>query len=252
MDRLSESWISSHCTPSRFLYIVVLGTGGYYEGSINLTTYGGAASKYGGGSTDIRTISGGTTGLSDLAVGSDSRLVVAQGGGNRVGMSFSVGTEVIISQGDFACNGDGGLFLTPGYLLKERPSTSSSPHVGGLTLPLGTARLLQSVDYVLAKLDKNSDWESGTYADGTISLGVKCISTVPITVSHIRFLKHPQASQTSIHRGFVWGPTGVQLGSVVFTGETSSGWQTMALPVPVLISANTEFSVTVYFPSDRE
>ena len=75
-------------TPGQILYVAVGGSGSnnYNGGGLAMDTaytngYGSSTNKYAGGATDIRTTSGGSTGLSNLATGSDSRLVVAGGGG---------------------------------------------------------------------------------------------------------------------------------------------------------------------------
>ncbi len=48
-----------------------------------------------------------------------------------------------------------------------------------------------------------------------------------------------------MHTGRIWNGAGQQLASVIFGGETPSGWQEQALPTPLTIAANTEYMTSV-------
>jgi hypothetical protein len=84
-------------------------------------------------------------------------------------------------------------------------------------------------------------------------LGVKVTVDQPMQLTALRFFKSP--SETGTHTGRVWTTSGVQLASVVFTGETASGWQQQSLPTPLLLQAGTVYVVSVnansYFVSTR-
>ncbi|MFL6449643.1 MAG: N,N-dimethylformamidase beta subunit family domain-containing protein [Bryobacteraceae bacterium] len=75
-------------------------------------------------------------------------------------------------------------------------------------------------------------------ADSSVELGVKFKSDTDGKVSSIRFYK--ASTNTGTHIGNLWdNSTGNLLGTVTFTGETSSGWQQMNFATPVSITAGT-------------
>ena len=82
-----------------------------------------------------------------------------------------------------------------------------------------------------------------------IELGLKFQSDVVGEVTGIRFYKGP--SNTGPHVGNLWTSEGSNLASVVFGGETSSGWQEQALPVPVQLESNTTYIVSYHAPAGR-
>src|SRR5262249_48486532 len=57
-----------------------------------------------------------------------------------------------------------------------------------------------------------------------VELGVKFTSDRSGAITAIRFYK--SAANTGTHSGHIWTTGGTSLGSVNFTGETASGWQT--------------------------
>jgi hypothetical protein len=87
----------------------------------------------------------------------------------------------------------------------------------------------------------------------TYELGVKVTVDQPMQLTGLRFYKSP--SETGTHTGRVWTTSGVQLASVVFTGESGSGWQQQSLPSPLLLQPGTVYVVSVnansYFVSTR-
>lgn len=84
---------------------------------------------------------------------------------------------------------------------------------------------------------------ASTGADGDYELGTKFTASQPALIQAIRFYK--TAGETGSHTGKLFSASGTLLSSVVFTGETGSGWQTAVLPSPYLIEANTVFVVSV-------
>ncbi|WP_369797936.1 DUF4082 domain-containing protein [Cryobacterium sp. MLB-32] len=79
-----------------------------------------------------------------------------------------------------------------------------------------------------------------------VGLGMKFRSDVVGKVTGIRFYKG--AMNTGSHTGYLWSPTGTNLATVTFTGETASGWQQANLSTPVTIAANTTYTVSYYAP----
>jgi hypothetical protein len=81
----------------------------------------------------------------------------------------------------------------------------------------------------------------------SVVTGMKFSSNVAGTVSAIRFYKGPQ--NTGTHTGTLWTAAGAQLASVVFSGETASGWQQMNLSSPVTIQPNVTYVVAYHSPN---
>ena len=89
---------------------------------------------------------------------------------------------------------------------------------------------------------------AGSYTDGTgvnYELGTKFMSNTAGQITGIRFYKASQETGTATRTGRIWSSTGTLLASVVFSGETASGWQTQNLTTPLSIAANTTYVVSV-------
>jgi len=101
--------------------------------------------------------------------------------------------------------------------------------------------------------DARNIWEesamNGTdFGDGrALELGVKFQSSVAGVITGIKFYK--QAANTGTHVGNLWTVTGTNLGTVDFTGESASGWQTMSFATPLHINAATTYIASVFMPS---
>ena len=79
-----------------------------------------------------------------------------------------------------------------------------------------------------------------------LTLGVRFSSTAAGTISGIRFYK--SAGNTGTHIGTLWTSTGTQLATATFTGESTSGWQTVNFGTPVTITPNTEYIASYRAP----
>ena len=85
---------------------------------------------------------------------------------------------------------------------------------------------------------------NGTDGSGVdYELGTVFSSGVAGQITAIRFWKASNESGT--HTGHLWSATGQLLATVIFSGETASGWQQQNLTTPVSITANTNYVVTV-------
>ncbi|SNY38319.1 Ig-like domain-containing protein [Paractinoplanes atraurantiacus] len=82
-----------------------------------------------------------------------------------------------------------------------------------------------------------------------VEVGVKFRSDADGFVTGVRFYKG--SANTGTHVGHLWSATGTNLGTVTFTGETASGWQTATFASPVAISANTTYVASYYAPNGR-
>jgi methionine-rich copper-binding protein CopC len=80
-----------------------------------------------------------------------------------------------------------------------------------------------------------------------VEIGVKIRADVAGQITGIRFYKG--AGNGGTHVGHVWSSTGQLLGTVTFSGETSSGWQQATLPAPVPVTAGTTYVVSYFAPN---
>ncbi|ACL41861.1 conserved hypothetical protein [Pseudarthrobacter chlorophenolicus A6] len=82
-----------------------------------------------------------------------------------------------------------------------------------------------------------------------IEVGAKFYSEVAGTVNSIRFYKATR--NTGTHIGSIWSSSGQRLATATFTNESASGWQSVALSPPLVISANTTYVVSYFAPAGR-
>ena len=79
-----------------------------------------------------------------------------------------------------------------------------------------------------------------------IEVGVKFKSDVYGAVTGIRFYK--ASTNTGSHIGNLWTLSGQLLARATFTGESTSGWQTVTFSNPVLINPNTTYVASYFAP----
>jgi hypothetical protein len=70
-------------------------------------------------------------------------------------------------------------------------------------------------------------------------VGVKFRADRDGRITAIRFYKG--SANTGSHQASLWTGMGTLLAQVVFTGETASGWQQVALTTPVAVTAGTTY-----------
>ena len=80
-----------------------------------------------------------------------------------------------------------------------------------------------------------------------VEVGVKFRSQVAGTITALRFYKGP--TNTGTHVGHLWSRSGTLLATATFTGETATGWQQVALPSPVPITADTTYVASYHAPN---
>ena len=73
----------------------------------------------------------------------------------------------------------------------------------------------------------------------SVELGVRFRADAAGQITGLRFYKI--AGNTGAHTGHLWTNTGVLLGSLTFTGETATGWQTASFAAPIAIQAGTTY-----------
>jgi hypothetical protein len=72
-----------------------------------------------------------------------------------------------------------------------------------------------------------------------LELGVAFKSETNGYITGVRFYK--SAGNTGTHVGNLWSASGALLGSAIFSGETTSGWQQVNFPTAVPVTANTVY-----------
>ena len=92
----------------------------------------------------------------------------------------------------------------------------------------------------------------GTPADSdnsAVEVGVKFRADTDGFVTGVRFYKG--AGNSGTHIGHLWSGAGANLGTVTFTAESATGWQTATFAAPVAITANTTYVASYYAPNGR-
>jgi len=80
-----------------------------------------------------------------------------------------------------------------------------------------------------------------------VTLGVRFASSQAGQITGIRFYKAP--GNTGTHVGALYNASGTLLASGTFTGESSSGWQTLTFSSPVPIAKDTEYIAAYRSPT---
>jgi hypothetical protein len=81
----------------------------------------------------------------------------------------------------------------------------------------------------------------------SVELGVKFKADVAGSVTGVRFYK--AAANTGTHIGALWTSSGQLLAQGTFSGESSSGWQTLTFASPVAVTANTTYAAGYLAPN---
>lgn len=84
---------------------------------------------------------------------------------------------------------------------------------------------------------------------GAVELGLRFTPTRDAFVTGVRFYKGP--GNTGTHTGTLWSAIGSPLASATFTGETSTGWQTVRFAAPVPVAAGETYVVSYSAPAGR-
>lgn len=82
---------------------------------------------------------------------------------------------------------------------------------------------------------------------GAVELGVRFQPKVNGQITGVRFYK--DAANTGTHTGNLWTTGGTNLATATFTGETTSGWQTVTFSTPVSVTAGTSYIASYFAPN---
>jgi hypothetical protein len=80
-----------------------------------------------------------------------------------------------------------------------------------------------------------------------IEAGVKFQATVNGRITGVRFYKG--SGNTGTHTASLWSSTGTRLATATFSGESSTGWQTVSFSSPVNVTAGTTYVASYYAPN---
>ena len=172
----------------------------------------------------------------------------AEGAGTTLALSgTSSASTTADASGNFTFSGliNGSYTVTPsksGYTFSptQRTVTISGANVTGVSFTATAAAAGQTLFTTQVPANANAtDGPGVNYEMGTVFT-----STAAGQITAIRFWK-ATSEGTGTHTGRIWSAGGQLLASVVFSGETASGWQQQALATPLNIAAGTSYVVTV-------
>ncbi|WP_371833313.1 DUF4082 domain-containing protein [Ferirhizobium litorale] len=87
-----------------------------------------------------------------------------------------------------------------------------------------------------------------SYDENTgVELGMKFVASTSGTVTGIRYYK--PSGDTGTHTGSIWSANGTLLGTVTFTNESLSGWQTATFSNPIQIAAGQTYVASYHTSS---
>ncbi len=98
-----------------------------------------------------------------------------------------------------------------------------------------------------------SIWSSATPGNtdvgegDSLELGVRFTANTDGYIYGVRFYK--SAANTGTHSGSLWSSSGQLLATGTFTGESTSGWQTLNFATPVAISAGATYVASYFAPN---
>lgn len=82
---------------------------------------------------------------------------------------------------------------------------------------------------------------------GSLELGMKFVASATGSLTGIRFYK--AAGDTGTHTGSIWTTSGQLLGTVTFTNESLSGWQTATFSNPIELTKGTTYVASYHTPN---
>ncbi|MFC5285850.1 DUF4082 domain-containing protein [Actinokineospora guangxiensis] len=106
-----------------------------------------------------------------------------------------------------------------------------------------------SVGACPCQLFRPTDTPANFAVDSPVELGMRFIPATDGTVTGVRFYK--AAGDPGTHTGRVWSAAGALLGTVDFTGETASGWQTATFSSPIAVTAGQAYVVSFWTSAGR-
>ena len=189
-----------------------------------------------------------TSGLSGQTLADGTRVTIS-GTATDTGGGVVAGVEVSTDAGVTWHPTTGKTAWTYSWVAHGSPSTSVLTRAvddsGNLETPGAGATVNVLCPCSLWGINVTPDFpDSGD--GGSVELGLKFTSTTAGTVSGVRFYKSTANSGT--HTGSLWSAAGTRLATATFSGESASGWQSVAFSTPVAVAANTTYVVSYFAP----
>ncbi len=195
-----------------------------------------------------RTPAAGATGVAP-----DARPTISFSGAIASGYSVTAAAGTTSLSGSVALSTDAKkLTFTPSTPLPS--GTDVTMTVNGVVSQEGatlatqswTFRTAASAGIVTTLFDSGTPTVASADDNSAVELGVSFTPSVNGQVTAIRFYKG--AGNGGVHRGTLWSSTGTALATGTFDNETASGWQTLDLDVPVIVTAGTTYVVSYFAP----
>ncbi|MEZ0447889.1 DUF4082 domain-containing protein [Cellulomonas sp. ICMP 17802] len=82
-----------------------------------------------------------------------------------------------------------------------------------------------------------------------VMVGTRFTASVPGSVTAIRFFKG--AANTGVHTVSLWDASGAKVSEAASTAESASGWQTVPLPTPVVLTPGQVYTAANYSTTGR-
>lgn len=110
-----------------------------------------------------------------------------------------------------------------------------------------TATLPAAVNQTYTLFGSAAPTAADSGSSSSIEVGVKFTADINGQITAIRFYKSTR--NTGTHTVALWSSTGSLLAGATATGETSSGWQTVAFASPVTIVAGRTYTASYHAPA---
>ncbi|WP_245279205.1 DUF4082 domain-containing protein [Mesorhizobium loti] len=147
-------------------------------------------------------------------------------------VSFNSQTNVVTFTPTSGFTGNGGF----SYSISDGHGGSASANVGLTVTPPAVTQSLFAANATPSTTTENDP--------NSVELGMKFTASAAGVIDGIRFYKGPQ--NTGAHTGSLWTSTGTLLGSLTFTNETTSGWQSTNFSNPISVTAGTTYIVSYH------
>lgn len=225
---------------SSFTYTISDGSGGTSSATVSLTVVAAAnqaptATADGGYSTSQDTqmqIGGATLLANDTDPNGDPLAITGVRAPSNGTVTFDAGTNVVTFTPAAGHVGPAGFTYD---ISDGRGGTSSATvAITVVAAPQGYGLFSANATPTLASVNDTDP----------VELGMRFTTSQAGVISGIRFYKGAQ--NTGVHTGSLWASTGTLLGTLTFTNETASGWQTAAFASPISVTAGSAYIVSYH------
>ncbi|WP_415855300.1 DUF4082 domain-containing protein [Sinomonas sp. G460-2] len=183
------------------------------------------------------------TSITDSSVATISGTAVDTGGGVVAGVEVSTdgGTTWRPATGTTTWTYTWTAHGNPSTTIKSRAVDDS----GNLETPGAGVSVLVSCPCSLVGVNAKPKVADAGDPNG-VEVGAQFYSDVDGTITGMRFYK--ANTNTGTHVGNIWDMAGNNLATATFTGETSTGWQTVTFSPALTITAGTHYVVSYFAP----